>query len=139
MQRLLLEARLWLAERLVGQTQRIGGNMPKATAKSAFEKWKTSVHYVQFSKRVIQWINIGLFTVLVLGMVFCYKLEYPQGIVSIVLFYIGYCMTAFAFYSGNSAWEKTLIKKGGGLIGSELTNNTNVSGEENTEKEDTNG
>jgi hypothetical protein len=113
--------------------------MPEQSGVGAFDKWKKSMQYVQFSKRVIKWVSLGVFALSVYGMTLCYVANYPQGIVSIAQSDIWYGMFAFIAYSGNSALEKWLIKKGGGLLGGELNHVVKANESEQDEQEDSVG
>ena len=98
---------------------------------NAMDKWKKTLKYVQFSKKMIVSISLGLFVLSLIGMYMCYSVQDGDSIVKIVTIDGYYAIFAFVAYSGNSMLEKWLIKKFGGILGSELNCN-------DTETEDTN-
>ena len=94
-------------------------------SENAIDKWKKSLKYVQFSKRMIVSISVGLFVLSVVGMYMCFLIKDADAIVKILTIDGYYAIFAFIAYSGNSMLEKWLIKRGGGILGSEVVSPIN--------------
>lgn len=108
----------------------------KIKSETAVDKWKKSLKYVQFSKRMIISISVGLFILSLIAMYMCYLIQDAGAIVNIVTIGGYYAIFAFVAYSGNSMLEKWLIKKGGGILGSEISS---IEDTENNGNEDSVG
>jgi len=87
---------------------------------TAVDKWKKSHKYVQFSKRMVVCISICLSILSLIAIYMSYLINDADAIVKIVTIDGYYAIFAFIAYSGNSMLEKWLIKKGGGILGSEI-------------------
>lgn len=72
---------------------------------------KKTKAYIQFSKKMVVFVNIAVTVITVLAMIFCFIMESMTVIQHIVEAYIGFATVCFAAYSGNSAIEKWLIKR----------------------------
>ena len=69
-------------------------------------------HYVQFSKKVVVAVTIAVTTICLVSIVLMWSGQGMEYMADIVKAYIGYAMVVFAAYSGNSAVEKWLTKRG---------------------------
>jgi len=107
-----------------------GGCQMETTSKNAADKWRKSLKYVQFSKRMVVCISLGLFILSLISIYMSYLITEAEAIVKIVTIDGYYAIFAFIAYSGNSMLEKWLIKKGGGILGSEIASTENTENNE---------
>ena len=66
--------------------------------------------YVQFSKRMVLFVNVAVTVLTAAGMGLCTMRGYMEGVVSVLSSYISFATVCFAAYSGNSMVEKWLVR-----------------------------
>ena len=66
---------------------------------------------MQFSKKMVVFVNIAVTAISVMSIILCYASENMTVTQHIVEAYIGFATVCFAAYSGNSAVEKWLIRR----------------------------
>jgi len=71
--------------------------------------------YVQFSKVIIVAVTAAVTVICIGGMLLCYSLADTDAVVELGKAFISYAIVAFTAYSGNSAVEKWLVRKYGGI------------------------
>lgn len=68
--------------------------------------------YVQFSKKIVVAVNAAVFVVVLAGIVLAAVDGAASEMTAIIRIFVEYAMVVFAAYSGNSAVEKWLVKRG---------------------------
>ena len=72
---------------------------------------KKDKKYVQFSKRMVVFVCIGVTIITLAAMILCHPSSDTSNLAEIVKSYVGFATICFAAYSGNSAIEKWLVRK----------------------------
>ena len=84
--------------------------------------------YVQFSKMIIVVVTVTVTVICIGGMLLCYSLADTDAVVELGKAFISYAIVAFTAYSGNSAVEKWLMRKYGGITNEGTSDDKSVCG-----------